>query len=317
MSFSSRVKDELVRVVSEAEEQRRAELSALLLMIGKYGEKDGEPVVSVCSEHAKTVRKYFTLLKKTYRINEDWKVGKTTSGIRNHGYTASFCGRAAVNTVLEACGITAGTPDSGLRLMEHALPKDAGCKRAFLRGAFLAAGSVSDPEKFYHLEFVCQNGDTAELIRALCTDFGETAGVVTRKRARVVYIKGSDEIVELLGVMEAPASLMEFENIRIVKDMRNSVNRKVNCETANISKTVGAAVRQLRDIEYIRDTEGLDSLPKNLMEIAEIRLRYPEMPLKELGQYLNPAVGKSGVNHRLRKLSEYAGQLRGENEQSC
>ena len=137
------------------------------------------------------------------------------------------------------------------------------------------------------------------------------AGIVARKRNSVVYLKDSGEIVEALGLMEAPGALMELENVRILKDMRNSVNRQVNCEAANISKTVEAAMKQVAEIEYIRDTAGLDSLPEHLREMAEIRLKYPDAALKELGEYLNPPVGKSGVNHRLRKLSEYAGELRG------
>ena len=127
----------------------------------------------------------------------------------------------------------------------------------------------------------------------------------------MVYIKEGSQIVDILNVMEAPVALMELENIRILKDMRNSVNRQVNCETANINKTVSAAVKQIEDITYIRDTIGLDNLPDNLSEIARERLDRPEATLKELGEALDPPVGKSGVNHRLRKLCDLAGRLRG------
>ena len=158
---------------------------------------------------------------------------------------------------------------------------------------------------------VCRDLEKAVLLRDLFSRFGVNAGIVGRKRNSVVYLKDSGEIVEALGLMEAPGALMELENVRILKDMRNSVNRQVNCEAANISKTVEAAMKQVAEIEYIRDTAGLDSLPEHLREMAEIRLKYPDAALKELGEYLNPPVGKSGVNHRLRKLSEYAGELRG------
>ena len=140
--------------------------------------------------------------------------------------------------------------------------------------------------------------------------FDIDAKIVVRKKYYVVYIKEGSQIVELLGLMEAHVALMELENIRILKEMRNSVNRQVNCETANISKTVNAAVNQLEDITYIREVMGLDSLPDNLKEMALLRLEYPEAPLKELGMYLDPPVGKSGVNHRLRKISEIADGLR-------
>lgn len=131
-----------------------------------------------------------------------------------------------------------------------------------------------------------------------------------RKRYYVVYIKEGSQIVDILNVMEAPVSLMELENIRIVKEMRGSVNRQVNCETANINKTVSAAVKQIEDIRFIQSVAGLSGLPESLQEMARIRLERPEATLKELGEALEPPVGKSGVNHRLRKLSLVAEELR-------
>ena len=128
--------------------------------------------------------------------------------------------------------------------------------------------------------------------------------------SRCVYLKEGAQIVDMLNIMEAHVALMNLENVRILKEMRNSVNRKVNCETANISKTVAAAVKQLGDIEYIKQNAGLDSLPENLKDMALLRLEYPDTPLKELGTYLDPPVGKSGVNHRLRRISEIADELR-------
>jgi hypothetical protein len=125
----------------------------------------------------------------------------------------------------------------------------------------------------------------------------------------VVYVKEGEHIVDLLNIMEAHVALMDLENVRILKEMRNSVNRQVNCETANISKTVGAAVKQMEDIDYIRKKRGLESLPDNLREVALLRLEYPEASLKELGMRLSPTVGKSGVNHRLRRISEIAEEL--------
>ena len=128
----------------------------------------------------------------------------------------------------------------------------------------------------------------------------------------MVYIKEGNQIVDILNVMEAPVSLMEFENIRILREMRGNVNRQVNCETANINKTVSAAVKQVEDITYLRDTIGFEKLSEGLEEIALARLSHPEASLKELGELLSPPVGKSGVNHRLRKLSELAEKVRQE-----
>ena len=184
------------------------------------------------------------------------------------------------------------------------------CRRAFLRGAFLAGGSISDPNKSYHFEIVCKTLEQAEQLRDIINSFAMEAKIVERKKHQVVYLKEGAQIVDMLNIMEAHVALMNLENVRIFKEMRNSVNRKVNCETANISKTVNAAVKQLEDIVFIRDKAGLDSLPDNLREIALLRLENPDAPLKELGTFLDPPVGKSGVNHRLRRISEIAETLR-------
>ena len=189
------------------------------------------------------------------------------------------------------------------------------CKRAFIRGAFLASGSISDPEKGYHFEIVCSDQQKAEQLQELIRSFQIDAKIVLRKKSYVVYVKEGAQIVDILAVMEANVALMNLENIRILKEMRNSVNRKVNCETANINKTVSAAVKQIEDIRLIERRVGFYSLNEGLAEIAELRLQYPEATLKELGMMLNPQVGKSGVNHRLRKLSEIADELRNDKEE--
>ena len=205
-----------------------------------------------------------------------------------------------------------GEIEENLSLAQNVVLMQNCCKRAFIRGAFLAAGSISDPEKFYHFEIACATEAKAKQIQGLILSMGIEAKIVLRKKYFVVYIKEGSQIVDILNVMEAPVALMELENIRILKEMRGSVNRQVNCETANINKTVSAAVKQMEDIIYIRDTAGFDSLPDNLREIAELRLARPEATLKELGEALDPPVGKSGVNHRLRKLGNMAERLRQE-----
>ena len=167
-------------------------------------------------------------------------------------------------------------------------------KRAFLRDAFLETGSMSNPEKGYHLEFVCEDEAHAAKLIETMQAFEIAAKRVQRKRYTVVYIKESEDIVRLLNVMGAHNCLMNLENLRILKDMRNSINRRVNCETANISKTVSAANKQIEDIQYIKEHYGFDDLSENLREMARIRLEYPDATLKELGEYLVPPVGKSG-----------------------
>ena len=189
-----------------------------------------------------------------------------------------------------------------LSVMSRLVIQKECCKRAFLRGTFLAAGSISDPEKGYHLEIVCSTMERAD------------ARIVTRKKNQVVYLKEVSQIVDFLGVVEAGIALMNLENIRIRKEISNNINRKVNCETANIGKTVSAAVKQIEDIRYIETHVGFSQLTEELEETAVCRLRYPEATLKELGEMMNPPVGKSGVNHRLRKLGRIADELRGNKE---
>ena len=172
---------------------------------------------------------------------------------------------------------------------------------------------MSDPEKNYHFEIVCTGEEKARQVQRVMNEFELDAKVVQRKKYHVVYLKESSCIVDALNIMEAPIALMQLENIRILKDMRNSINRRVNCETANINKTVTAAQKQISDIELIKNAGQFGRLAPNLLETAEMRLAYPDIPLKELGAMLNPPVGKSGVNHRLRKLSEIAQRLRDEN----
>ena len=200
--------------------------------------------------------------------------------------------------------------EHGMPIPDHILVERSCCKQAFVRGAFLAAGSLTNPEKEYHFEIALLSDELTSLIIKLIKDFDIEPKTVERKKYHVVYVKESQEIADLLILMGAHASLLDMENIRIIKDMKNRVNRRVNCETANLNKTVSAAVRQVSDIEFIEQTRGLKSLPDSLYEIAVLRLEQPDMALKDLGELLNPPIGKSGVNHRLRKISEIAEDIR-------
>ncbi len=287
MSFSGEVKEELSRHISSARHCQIAELAAIMHFCGQYGrDARGNFTIGFLSENEAVVRKGFTLLKKTYNISTDVPISEEEM--------QAFMGK--IGALHE--------PVSPL------LIKNACCQRAFLRGAFLSVGSMSDPKKQYHLEFVCTEESQALQLQEVIQKFDIEAKIVQRKKYYVVYLKEGSGIVDILNVCEAHVSLMELENLRILKEMRNSINRRVNCETANISKTVNAASRQIEDITYLRDHYGLENLPDNLREMAEVRLENPDAPLKELGEYLNPPVGKSGVNHRLRKLSEIADRIR-------
>lgn len=287
MSFSGEVKEELAKHISTARHCQMAELAALLSFCGQYGrDENGQFTIGFQTENEAVVRKSFTLLQKTFNIEND----VTLSEEQMQDFYSKFGDLSA--------------PVSQL------LIKNSCCQRAFLRGAFLGTGSISDPKKGYHMEFVCTDEAKAEQLQRVIQGFGIDAKIVIRKKYYVVYLKEGAAIVDLLNIMEAHVALMNLENLRILKEMRNSINRRVNCETANISKTVSAATRQIEDIEYLRDHYGFKKLPEGLRQMAEVRLEYPDAPLKELGEYLDPPVGKSGVNHRLRKLSEIADRIR-------
>lgn len=187
-------------------------------------------------------------------------------------------------------------------------------KRSIIRKSFLQSGSISDPEKFYHFEIVCNDAEHAEEMKTLIGSYELDAKIVQRKGHFVVYLKEGAQIADMLRIMEASQALMEFENIRILKEMRNSINRQVNCEAANMGKTISAAVKQVEDIRYLFSKTGVENLPKGLAEIAEKRLEYPEATLKELGELMDPPLGKSGVNHRLKKLGELAENFRSREE---
>lgn len=291
MSFSGTVKEELAAHISPARHCQLAELAAFFHFGGRLTE-DGRHI-KFDTENEAIARKCFTLLQKTFNINNVMQgVDEEKVFHALHLYDD------------DRHLIPLDTPVNVL------LIKNSCCARAYLRGAFLCAGSMSDPEKSYHLEFVCGRPEQAEQLREIIQEFQIEAKTIKRKKYYVVYLKEGSGIVDLLNVIGAHVSLMNLENLRIVKEMRNSINRRVNCEAANITKTVTAASRQIEDILLIQKRYGFENLPDSLRQMAEIRLEYPEAPLKELGEYLEPAVGKSGVNHRLRKLSEIAEQMR-------
>lgn len=302
MSFSGQIKEELAQVISSPRHCQLAELAALVQFCGHI-EEDGSLLVQ--SENPLVIRKCFTLLKKTFKIEAVAK-----SQMQTQNYRLFVTGEDAFR-VLEALKIC---DTAGHLMMRHltdpVLIKNSCCKRAYLRGCYMAVGSMSDPYKSYHLELVCGLQAQAEQLLKILHDFSLDAKMIVRKKYYVVYMKEGENIADFLNITEAHKALMEFENTRIYKGMRNMVNRKVNCEAANITKTVNAATRQVEDIRLIREKMGLEGLPEPLCQMAYVRLENPQASLGELGKLLDPPVGKSGVNHRLRKLGELAKELK-------
>ena len=314
MSFSGKVREELAGNISSARHCRIAELAAFIGMCGTIAVNSFDQYsIKIHSENFLVARKVFTLIEKTFNIKVDVSIRRN---IKRQNATYSVVVRRHEDAVriLQAVKMAGGNADyiSDLRPFSPLVIQQTCCRRAFLRGAFQASGSMSDPSKSYHFEIVCDSQAAAGQIQEIMDGFGLDAKIVQRKKAYVVYLKEGSRIVDVLNVMEAHVALMELENVRILKEMRNSVNRKVNCETANINKTVSAAVKQVEDITYLRDTVGFEHLPDNLAEAALARLEHPDATLKELGETLDPPVGKSGINHRLRRLSEMAEKVKQE-----
>lgn len=321
VSFSSQVKDELAKNLSGGRHCHIAELAAIISLCGKISiSYDEKYSITVTTENKAVAEKYYGLLRKTFSILPEVSVRKNILIKNIRVYSVNVLDHDVALLILQATKfIHKSNFDSyeaysniyeNLSSVDNVILQQICCKRAFLRGSFLAAGSISDPKKTYHFEIVCPNNEKAEQLKKIINSFNLDAKIVLRKKYYVVYLKEGSMIVDALNIMEAHVSLMELENVRIIKDVRNAVNRRVNCETANINKTVSAAVKQLEDINIIKEKVGLSKLSDGLEEIAIMRLNNPDATLKELGMMLNPPVGKSGVNHRLRKLSILAEDIR-------
>ncbi|TLS49343.1 DNA-binding protein WhiA [Paenibacillus antri] len=309
MSFAAQTKKELTMI--EVDECcAKAELSALIRMNGSMRIAGGRIALDITTENAAIARRIFTLLKRTYRLHAEVLVRKKMRLKKNNIYMVRV--PAGVEELLRSLQII--KEGQGFQFtpgIEPDIIKNACCRRSYLRGAFLAGGSVNNPEgSSYHLEIASMYEEHCDALCELANKFHLNARCIERKKGYVLYIKEGEKIIEMLSVVGAHQALLKFEDVRIMRDMRNSVNRIVNCETANLNKTIGAAVRQIENIKLLEQEVGLDSLPEKLREVAVIRLQYPDLNLKEVGAMLKGSVSKSGVNHRLRKIDEMAEKLR-------
>ncbi len=329
MSFSTKVKEEIGRHLSKSRHCQIAELLALVLATGEVSFQDKQLTLLLHPEN-ELIRKKICLLldilfdkqivckadEKNILIDDRDMADHILQTLKLQDYV-DFLEEDWLDeeelSVMEEDEVTY-VSSHAISLQNCQFPKQViqkeCCKKAFLRGIFLATGSVSDPSKAYHFEIVVRNKDMATYIRDVIQSFSLDAKITKRKKYYIVYLKEGAMIVDMLKVMEASVNLMDMENVLILKEMRNDINRRVNCETANIKKTVNAARRQIHDIEYIMQTKGIQYLSPSLREIAQLRLEEPDANLNELGEMLNPPVSKSGVNHRLRKISEIANELR-------
>ncbi|WP_353893821.1 DNA-binding protein WhiA [Proteinivorax hydrogeniformans] len=310
MSFASSVKNELCRNNYE-QCCIKAELAALCLINGsvQINSKQGI-VLHVSTENATIAKRMFNLIKSAFGISGQIFVKKKKKLKKNNSYLVQVSGQENVEDLLKELCLLESNRGVKDRIHEQLLKKSC-CKRAFLRGSFLASGSVNNPEtSSYHAEISLNSESQCDYLIELCAQFGLEVKKTSRKKYFLLYIKDSDIIVDFLNVIGAHNALLSFENTRVYKEMRNNVNRVVNCETANLNKTVDAAQKQIENINLIDRYIGLDNIPQQLQEVAYMRLKDSSLSLKEIGEGINPPVGKSGINHRFKKIEKIANSIR-------
>lgn len=316
MSFSSKTKNEIARIPLSKKCCQIAEIAGFVRMSGSISLSGFKKInLKLSTENAAVARRLFIILKTLFNSHTEVMVRKNKQLKKNNNYLIVVDDEAIAKNILIQTGIV-DKDCSNLFDINYNVPKkiihNDCCKRAYIRGVFLGGGSLSDPEKTYHLEFVTRNEKHAKDLLQIMNLYDLNSKIVIRKENYVVYIKESEKIVDLLNIIGAHTALLNLENIRVFKDVRNNVNRIINCETANLNKTIEAALRQVNNIEYIQNTIGIENLPENLIEIAQLRLQNKDATLVELGKMLTLPIGKSGVNHRLRRIERIADKLRRE-----
>ena len=306
MAFSTVVKDELARLWPATDCCARSELAGLVATVGDLAAAaDGGLSLTLRSGHATVARKAYRLIQETLGVPAHISFGRRAKLDKSAFFTVRSAA-PELGPALAAAGIT---DQRGEPLPPE--PMETCCRRAYLRGAFLGAGFLADPRRGYHWEISTPDRDLARILRRALAADDIGAGLVRRRGEFVVYLKEAEGIGTWLSLAGAHQALLSLENTRIYKEMKNRVNRIVNCETANLSRTIDAGLRQQAAIKLIAATIGLTALPAPLQEVARLRLDHPEATLEELGRMMSPPLGKSGVNHRLRRLRRIAGRVGG------
>lgn len=307
MSYASEVKKELTNLEVHRE-NAKAELMALIRMNGTLKISNGKLALEFQSENSAISRRVYSLLLKFYQVEANVIVRRKMKLKKNNLYIVRL--NQNVRDVLEDLGIFDG--EKILERVPVELLKNDMQVRSYLRGAFLAGGSVNNPETSrYHLEIYSLYDDHNQMMAEMMNKYNLGAKETARRSGYIVYIKEAEKIADFLQLIGATNSMLKFEDIRIVRDMRNSVNRLVNCENANMNKVANASTKQIENIKFIEEKLGLDSLPKKLRDVAITRMNNQEVSLKELGEIIpGGPISKSGVNHRLHKINDLADQLR-------
>lgn len=315
MSYASQVKKELTNLEVHPE-HARAELSALIRMNGSLSLAQHHFILNIQTENPAIARRIYSLLHQLYTVDSELVVRRKMKLQKNKQYIVRL--RQHVQAILADLRIVQKDSFQIRTDISEDIWSSQQRARSYLRGAFLAGGSVNNPETSrYHLEIYTLYEDQNQGLVKLMNQFQLNARATQRRNGFIVYLKEAEKISDFLQIIGATASMLKFEDIRIVRDMRNSVNRLVNCENANINKTIKAAAKQVANIRYYQENFGLEKLPVKLKEIAELRLANPEVSLTELAQMVpGGPISKSGINHRLRKLNTLIEQKRSTSEVS-
>lgn len=313
MSFTSDTKKELTGMDTGRKCCQLAQLTGFIRFAGSITIISGKPGLKVTTDNPAVARLFITLVKDYFGAKTALQVENGQLMRKGHTYSLIISPEMNSEAILREVGILGVLEGSNYIKdgLESANYRKRCCKKAALRGIFLAAGAISDPGKSYHLEISCAGETIANDVKKLLSSFGLKAKTVTRRNKEIVYIKDAEQISEFLTVIGCTNQLFKFENVRISKEMKNTANRINNCETANMDKTVNAAQKVIADINYIEKTVGMDYLPAKLQQTALLRRDNPELSLSELAQLFDPPLGKSGLNHRLSNISDAADQLRG------
>lgn len=307
MSFSKKTKEELCRAEFISDEQKQAAAYGMLLFSRLFSAS----AINFTTESRHTAMLYSETISSMTSSIIELSVKLTRRGGENRLFTLSVPDVNDCRKIFDIFGHSVSSPS--LRINRANIDGDE-CLAYFLRGVFLVCGSVTDPEKDYHLEFVVPHKKLASDLEKIITEIDEIntePHTVNRKGSYIVYIKGSENIEDMLTYMGAPMSALNIIQSKMVKSVRNRINRRVNSETANSNKTAAAAAGQLRAIKNIIERKGIDYLPDELKELAEIRLENPEYNLRELGAALKDPISRSGVNHRLQRIIAISEELSG------
>lgn len=311
MTFSSSVREELAHLNIEKACCALSELSALIRTCAtvKVGQKY-KLGIRFETENPATARRIFNIIKFLYDFHSEVSAKKIDKLRNGHYYMVSLNDDTTVRIILKETGMMSA--EETVFSMSKKIPKGllttSCCVKSFLRGCFLGCGSMSDPNKSYHLEFDVHDEDLANTIHSLLHGFELNAKITIRKTTYVIYIKEAENIISLFSLIGSHSSLLKMENILILKDVRNNVNRAMNFENANSNKTVDAAQRQIQSIKALESTGKYKTLPRSLKEAAELRLEYPGSTLSELSE-LSGSITKSGMNHRMRRIVDLAKNL--------